>query len=136
MLKPTVFFQYIMTMWKNFSNPQKLKLRGVVFARRLGLETDVRESKTVLDSGLHALDSKFQLLDSRSFSVELGSWIPIVIGILDSYSCIPDSKSQDSGFHRQKFPRFRNPDSFTWGEAYTRSQSEHELSNHVVYCRG
>ena len=136
MLKPTAFFQYIMTMLKNFSNPQKLKLRGVVFARRLGLETDVRESKTVLDSGFHALDSKFQLLDSRSFSVELGSWIPIVSGILDSYSCTPDSKSQDSGFHRQKFPRFRNPDSFTWGEAYTRSQSEHELSNHVVYCRG
>ena len=68
---------------------------GVVFASRLGLENDVRESKTVLDSGLHALDSKFQLLDSRSFSVERGSWIPIVSGIRDSYSCIPDSKSQD-----------------------------------------
>ena len=24
-------------------------------------------------------------------------------------SCIPDSKSQDSKFHKQKFPRFRNP---------------------------
>ena len=100
MLKPTVFFQYIMTMWKIFSNPQKLKLRGVMFASRLGLETDVRESKTVLDSGFHALDSKFQLLDFRSFLVELGSWIPIVSGIPDSYSCIPDSINknfQDSG---------------------------------------
>ena len=45
-------------------------------------------------------------MDSRSFSVELGYWIPPVIGILDSYSCIPDSKAQDSGFHKQKFLRF------------------------------
>ena len=32
---------------------------------------------------------------------------------------IPDSTSknfQDSGFQMQKFPRFRNPDSFTWGD--------------------
>ena len=40
-------------------------------------------------------------------------WIPIVGGILDSLSCIPDSKAQDSGFQKQKFPRFRNADSFT-----------------------
>ena len=43
--------------------------------------------------------------------------------ILDSSSCIPDSKSQDSGFHeqtspdsgfhKQKFPVFQNPDSLT-----------------------
>ena len=53
------------------------------------------------------MDSGFQLLDSKSFSVELGSQIPIVSGILDSYSCIPDSKAQDSGFHRQKISSFR-----------------------------
>ena len=29
-------------------------------------------------------------------SVELGLWIPIVNGIPDSLSCIPDSKTQDS----------------------------------------
>ena len=32
---------------------------------------------------------------------------------------IPDSTSknfQDSGFQMQKFPGFRNPDSFTWGD--------------------
>ena len=67
----------------------------------------VRESKTVLDSGFHAVDSEFQLLDSRSYTVELGFRIPIVSGIPDSHSCIPDSNSQDSGFHKQKFPRFR-----------------------------
>ena len=53
--------------------------------------------------------SGFQLLDSKSFSVELGSQIPIVSGISDSYSCIPDSKAQDSGFHRQK--KFKIQDS-------------------------
>ena len=67
----------------------------------------VRESKTVLDSGFHAVDSGFQLLVSRSYTVELGFRIPIVRGIPDSDSCIPDSKAQDSGFHKQKFPRFR-----------------------------
>ena len=41
-------------------------------------------------------------------SVELGPCIPIFSGISDSLSCIPDSKAQDSGVHKQKFPRFRN----------------------------
>ena len=86
----------------------------------------VRESKTLLDSGFHTVDSRFQLLDSRSFSGKLGFRIRIVSGIRDSYTCIPDSKAQDSRFHKQKFPRFRipnakfpgfrNPDSFTWGD--------------------
>ena len=31
-------------------------------------------------------------------------------GILDSLSCIPDSKAQDFGFHKQTFRGFRNPD--------------------------
>ena len=61
------------------------------------------------------MDSGFQLLDSRSFSVKLGFWIPTVIGIPDSYSCIPDSKAQNSGFHKQKFPGLRNLDSLTRG---------------------
>ena len=61
----------------------------------------VRESKTVLDSGFHTVDSGFQYL-----SLELGFWIPVVSGILDSLSCFPDSKDQDSGFHKQKFLGF------------------------------
>ena len=28
----------------------------------------------------------------------------------DSLSCIPNSKAQDSGFHKKKFPGARNPD--------------------------
>ena len=35
--------------------------------------------------------------------LELGFWIPIVSGIPDSLSCIPDYKTQDSGFHKQNF---------------------------------
>ena len=31
----------------------------------------------------------------------LGFWIPLVIRIPDSLSCIADSKAQDSGFHKQ-----------------------------------
>ena len=62
------------------------------------------------------MDSGFQLLDSKSFSEELGFRIPIVSGIPDSYSCIPDSKAKDSEFYMQKFPGSRNPDSLTWGE--------------------
>ena len=52
----------------------------------------------------------------QSLQVELGFWILIVSGIPDCLSCIPYSKTQDSGFHEQKFPGFRNLDSLTWGE--------------------
>ena len=69
-------------------------------------------------------DSEFQIPDSRywipgSLSVALGFWIPIVGGIPDPLSCIPDSKAQDFGFLRQNFmdSRFQNPDSLTWGES-------------------
>ena len=41
-------------------------------------------------------------------------WIPILSMIPDSLSCIPDSKVQDSGFHKEKFHGFHNPDSLTW----------------------
>ena len=43
-------------------------------------------------------------------SVELGFWIAMISGIPDSLSCIPDSKTQDSGFHKQNYiqdSRFR-----------------------------
>ena len=67
------------------------------------------ESKRVLDSGFYALDSGFQALDSDLFLVELGFWIPILSRIPDSLSCIPESKVQDSGFHKQNFPGFWIP---------------------------
>ena len=37
-------------------------------------------------------------------------------GDLDSKSLILDSNAQYSGFHKQKFSGFRNPDYLTWGE--------------------
>ena len=58
-------------------------------------------------------------------SVELGFWIPIVSGIPDSLSCIPDSKTKDSGFLKQNFQGSRIPQakisripSLTWGEIF------------------
>ena len=54
---------------------------------------DVRESITVLDSGFH----------TWSLSVELGFWLPFVIEISNSLSCIPDSTSKIF------------PDPLTWG---------------------
>ena len=55
-----------------------------------------RGSKTVLDSGSHAVDSGFHVQDSR-----VGLRIPIVREIPDSLSCVLDSKAQDSKFHNQ-----------------------------------
>ena len=52
----------------------------------------------------------FRIPGTGFLSVELRFWIPIVSGIPDSLSCIPDSKAQDYGFHKQKFLGFRNPD--------------------------
>ena len=55
--------------------------------------------------------SRFPGTGFQYVSVELGFWIPIVSGMPDSLNCILDCKTQDSGFHRQNFPGFRNPDS-------------------------
>ena len=65
--------------------------------------------KTVLHSGFHDEDSGFPGAGFKSVSVELEFWILILRRILDSLSCIPDSKAQDSGFHKQKFLGFQNP---------------------------
>ena len=56
--------------------------------------------------------------------MKLGFRIPVVNGIPDSYSCFSDSKAQDSGFHEEKFPRFRNP----WGDCFANL-------NQLLFCR-
>ena len=56
---------------------------------------------TALDPGFHAVDSVFQVHNSRYFVT--ATWIP-------------DSKAQDSRFHEEKIPGFRNPDSLTRGD--------------------
>ena len=55
------------------------------------------------------MDFEFQVLDS--LSLELGFRIPIVKGISDSLTCIPDSKAQESGSHNSNFPdsKFQQP---------------------------
>ena len=52
-----------------------------------------------LDSGFHAVDFWFQVLDSRLYQWNLDFLIPIVNGIPDSLNCIPD------------FPKPKIPDS-------------------------
>ena len=62
------------------------------------------------------MDSGFQVLDSGLYVRGLlGFQIPIAGGILDFLSGIRDYKASkhripDSGFHKQHFPEFRNPD--------------------------
>ena len=68
----------------------------------------------ILDSTTWISDSRYWIPDS--LWVELGFRIPIVSGIPNSLNCSLDSKAQDSGFHRQKFLGFTNPDSLPWGD--------------------
>ena len=64
----------------------------------------VRESKTVLDSRFHAVDSGFQVLETGLFIS--GTWIQS-----HSLNCIQDSQAYDTPWlHIQTFPGFRNPD--------------------------
>ena len=82
-----------------------------MFSTPAHASSHVRESKTVLDSGFHAVDSGFQTL-----AVDLTFWIPIVSGIPDSLSCIPDSTSKifpgkTFGFHEQNISGLQQWDS-------------------------
>ena len=71
--------------------------------------------------------------------VELGFRIPVVGRIPDSLSCIPDSKARgfhiplwsknfpNSGFHKQKLPRYRNQDLHRASHnCYWQPQESHE----------
>ena len=51
----------------------------------------MRESKKVLDSVFHAVDSGFHQLVPEFLSVELRFRIRMISGIPESLSCIPDS---------------------------------------------
>ena len=96
----------------------------------------MRESKTVLDSGFHVVDSRFQIPGTgfQSLSVELGFWIPIVSGIPDSMSCIPDSKTRDSGFHKQNFSGFRVP--LNGVNLFKRNGMKANPEKHQTFMRG
>ena len=62
---------------------------------------NVRESKTLFDSGFHAVDSRFQVINYRFFAS--GSWISIIIGIPDLLRSILDYKTRDPGFRNSRF---------------------------------
>ena len=78
----------------------------------------VRESKTVLDSGFHAVDFGFQLLDSSLCRWNLDSGFQSLVGFRIPWPefqipkrRIPDSPTQispDSEPHKQKYPGFQN----------------------------
>ena len=94
---------------------------------------NVRESKTLFDSGFHAVDSRFQVLNYRFFAS--GSWISIIIGIPDLLRSILDYKNP--GFRipefqipKQKLPGFWYSDSLMWGEAL---RNEGTLGIHPLY---
>ena len=89
----------------------------------------VRECTTVLESGLHAVDFQIPVLDSSScFKLELGFRIPIVCGIPDSLSWIPDSKTQNS------IPQAKLP-SPTWCDSSnTRHASEVKALCITAHC--
>ena len=94
---------------------------------------NVRESKTLFDSGFHAVDSRFQVLNYRFFAS--GSWISIIIGIPDLLRSILDYKNP--GFQipefqipKQKLPGFWYSDSVMWGETL---RNEGTLGIHPLY---
>ena len=95
---------------------------------------NVRESKTLFDSGFHAVDSRFQVLNYRFFAS--GSWISIIIGIPDLLISILDYKNpEDSGLwefqiSKQKLPGFWYSDSLMWGETL---RNEGTLGIHPLY---
>ena len=85
------------------------KTKALICKRKQNCKDSVAPCKGIQDSlgfwishrGFRIPGSWFQYL-----SLELGFWIPVVSGILDSLSRFPDSKDQDSGFHKQKFLGF------------------------------
>ena len=72
---------------------------------------------TVLYCGFQVVESGwFEGTGFQSLSVELGFWFPRVSRNPGPLSCIPDSRAQDSGLHKQTSPGFWIPYSHTWGE--------------------
>ena len=55
------------------------------------------------------MDSRYRILVSGFQALKHGFMLSIVSGIPGSLSYIPDTKAQDSRYHKHKFPRFWNP---------------------------
>ena len=79
-----------------------------------------RESGTVLNSGLHDVDSGFQALDSCICQWNLDSGFQPLVGFRNPWAVFRTPKTQDSRSHKQNFPWFRNPGSLIWREIIMR----------------
>ena len=90
----------------------------------------IRRSQSSTVAPCKRIQDSSWILDPIPWILDSGCWIPVFSSgtwILDSipYSIL-ESKALDSGFHKQNFPgfrihkqkfsRFRNPDTLTWGE--------------------
>ena len=99
-----VFLSLTTIIWRRFTRPWERRPGHIIHARNgdlnkkkiiLSLEVMVGHgvescpSKTVLDSGFHTVDFGFR--------IRIVSWFPRSLG------CIPDSKVQDFGVHKQNF---------------------------------
>ena len=73
------------------------KQLNAVNYRPMHVRESITPCKGIPRRGLRIPGTAFQ-----SFLVDLGFWIPILCGIPDSLSCIPDSKTRNSGFHKGK----------------------------------
>ena len=82
-----------------------------------------RESKTVLDSGIHPLYPGFKVMDSAFQSI-VRFRIPWFV------LRIPDSR-----IHKQTFPRFRNPDSLEASPHVSESETVLDSGFLAVYSR-
>ena len=69
----------------------------------------VRDSKTFLDSGFHAVDSGFQVPHSSLCQWNLDSGLQSSVDSSFLYGCIPDSQAEYSIFHIQNL-RLRTAD--------------------------
>ena len=65
--------------------------------------------------------------------MELRFRISIVSGISVSFRCIPDSKAQDSGFHKQKFPGFRSIPESRFPNMGERISLDTSISTKLIY---
>ena len=84
---------------------------GKINACIIGTFSFTGEKLMVAPRQVWVLDSIPWISDSRYWIPYLWQW-NLDSGFLQH--CIPDSKAQDSGFHKQKFPVFRNPDCLTY----------------------
>ena len=97
----------------------------------------VRESRTVWDSGIH---NGFQHFVIRTWILDFdhqwdSGFLQLTTDGIQNTTCILDAKTQDFGFHNQKFSGFRNPDSLSWGEqllSFNAKNSENPCNYRLV----